>query len=136
MVTFVNKAEAMATVEAFTSAWAARDIDRSAAFFTDDFVLWNNGTQVEISKTVAVKFMRWAAALMQNSSYYNIRRHATPTGVVQQCLLSFDTDQGSFRGIPMLLIYTLRGDKISRCEEYLDNTGMPKLEWPEDTDLL
>jgi hypothetical protein len=44
---------------------------------------------------------------------------------------SFHTDQGSYKDIPMLLVFTTRGNKVVRCEEYLDSTGLPKLEWPE-----
>ena len=33
--------------------------------------------------------------------------------------------------VPALLVFTTSGRLVSRCEEYLDSTGLPKLEWPE-----
>lgn len=136
MVTFVNEAEAMAAVDGFSSSWLGRDIDRLATFMTDDFVLWNNCYKVEVHKPDAIKFLRWVTTMMRNNAYGDVRRYLTPTGVVQQHLGSFDTDEGPFRDIPMLLVFTTRGDKVSRCDEYLDSTGMPTLEWPEGTKLL
>ena len=136
MVTFVNEAEATAAVEGFTSSWLDRDIDRKSAFLTDDFVLWNNCYKVEVQKPVAIKFFRWLITMMRNNAYYDIRRYRTPNGVVQQHLTSFDTDEGSFKDIPMMLVFTTRGEKISRCDEYLDSSGLPKLEWPEGAKFL
>jgi hypothetical protein len=136
MVTFVNETEAMEAVDGFTSSWLARDIDRKATFLTDDFVLWNNCYKVEVAKPVAVKFFYWLLTVMRGNQYYDVRRYLTPTGVVQQHLTSFDTDQGPVRDIPMLLVFTTRGNKVSRCDEYLDSTGLPKLEWPEGAKFL
>jgi|GEM_PF-1182068 hypothetical protein len=136
MVQFVNEAEAIEAVEGFTSSWLLRNIDRKATFLTDDFILWNNCYKVEVQKPVAVKFFNWLTTMMRNNKYYDVRRMLTPTGVVQQHLTSFDTDQGSFKDIPMLLVFTTRGNKVSRCDEYLDSTGLPKLEWPEGAKFL
>lgn len=127
----VDEADATAAVEGFTSSWLAHDIDRKATFLTDDFVLWNNCYKVEVPDAAAIKFFRWLTTVMRNNRYYDVRRHLTPFGMVQQHLTSFDTDQGSFRDIPMLLVFHTRGRLVSRCEEYLDSTGLPKLEWPD-----
>ena len=136
MVSFVNETEAMAAVDGFTSSWLARDIDRKATFLTDDFVLWNNCYKVEVPKPVAVKYFNWLLTVMRGNKYYNIKRYLTPSGVVQQHLTSFETDQGVFKDIPMLLVFTTRGAQVVRCDEYLDSTGLPKLEWPEGTKYL
>lgn len=136
MVTFVNEADAMKAVDGFTSSWQAHDIERKATFLTDDFVLWNNCYKVELQRDTAIRYFNWLKTVMRNNRYYDVRRHLTPNGVVQQHLTSFDTDQGSFKDIPMMLVFTTRGDKVARCEEYLDSTGLPKLEWPDGTRYL
>lgn len=136
MVTFVNEADAMKAVDGFTSSWQAHDIERKATFLTDDFVLWNNCYKVELQRETAIRYFNWLKTVMRNNRYYDVRRHLTPNGVVQQHLTSFDTDQGSFKDIPMMLVFTTRGDKVARCEEYLDSTGLPKLEWPDGTRYL
>ena len=133
MVDFVNEAEAMAAVDGFTSSWLAKDIDRKATFVTDDFTLWNNCYKVELDKDTAVRYFNWLKTVMWDNDYHDVRRYLSPTGVVQQHLTSYKTAQGEFKDIPMLLIFTTRGSKISRCEEYLDSTGLPALEWPEGT---
>jgi hypothetical protein len=130
-VTAFNEKDATIAVDGFTSSWLARDIDRKATFLTEDFVLWNNCYKVEVHKPVAVKFFNWLLTVMHDNKYYEVRRYFTPTGIVQQHLTSFETAQGSIKDIPMLLIFTTEGAKVSRCEEYLDSTGLPKLEWPE-----
>lgn len=136
MIKFVNEADAITAVDGFTSSWLSRDIDRKATFLTDDFVLWNNCYNVEVIKPVAIRFFHWLTTMMRNNAYYDVRRYLTPTGVVQQHLTSFDTDQGSFKDIPMMLVFTTRGVEVSRCEEYVDSTGLPKLEWPEGAKFL
>lgn len=136
MVQQVNEADAMAAVEGFVSSWLGRDIDRKATFLTEDFVLWNNCYKVEVGKPHAVQFFKWLTTMMFNNKYYDVKRYVTPFGVVQQHLTSFDTDQGSFKDIPMMLVFHTRGKLVSRCNEYLDSTGLPKLEWPEGAKFL
>ena len=136
MVQFVNEADATVAVDGFTSSWLARDIARKASFLTEDFVLWNNCYKVEVHKPVAVTFFNWLLTVMRNNQYYDVRRYFSPTGIVQQHLTSFDTDQGTFKDIPMLLVFTTRGGLVSRCDEYLDSTGLPKLEWPEGANFF
>jgi hypothetical protein len=130
MVAFVDKAQAFEAVDGFTSSWLARDIPRKATFLTEDFVLWNNCYKVEVDKTSAIAFFNWLLTVMRGNRYDQVRRLLTPAGVIQQHVTSFDTDQGSCKDIPMLLVFTTRGNKVARCEEYLDSTGLPKLEWP------
>jgi hypothetical protein len=130
MVTFVNKAEAYEAADGFTSSWLARDIKRKATFLTDDFVLWNNCYRVEVRRAAAIEYFNWLLTVMRGNRYDQVRRLLTPTGLIQQHVTSFDTDHGSFKDIPMLLVFTTRGNKVARCEEYLDSTGLPKLEWP------
>jgi hypothetical protein len=131
MVAFVDKARAYEAVDGFTSSWLARDIARKATFLTDDFVLWNNCYRVEVGKSVAIRYFNWLLTVMRGNRYDQVRRMLTPTGLIQQHVTSFDTDQGRVKDIPMLLVFTTRGNKVARCEEYLDSTGLPKLEWPE-----
>jgi hypothetical protein len=131
MVQFVDRAEATQAVDGFISSWLGRDIGRKATFMTDDFVLWNNCYKVEVGKDLAIRYFDWLLTVMRGNRYDQVRRMLTPTGIIQQHVTSFDTDQGSFRDIPMLLVFTTRGSKVSRCDEYLDSTGLPKLEWPE-----
>jgi hypothetical protein len=131
MVTFVDETEAFEAVDGFTSSWLARDIARKATFLTDDFVLWNNCYKVEVTKKAAISYFNWLLTVMRGNRYDQVRRMLTPSGVIQQHVTSFDTDQGSWKDIPMLLVFTTRGKQVARCEEYLDSTGLPKLEWPE-----
>jgi len=135
-VTFVAGSEALAAVDGFVSSWIAKDIRRKASFLTEDFTLWNNCYKVTLSKPVAVKYFDWLKTVMWDNLYYDIRRYLSPTGVVQQHLTSYETAQGKFRDIPMLLIFTTRGSKVARCEEYVDSTGLPSLEWPEGTEFF
>lgn len=136
MTQFVDETDAMAAVDGFTSSWIAHDIERKATFLTDDFVLWNNCYKVEVHKPVALKFFNWLTTVMRNNRYYDVQRNLTPFGVVQQHLTSFDTDHGTFADIPMLLVFTTRGRLVARCDEYLDSTGLPQLEWPEGAKFL
>jgi hypothetical protein len=131
MVQLVDKALATEAVDGYTSAWLSRDIPRKATFLTEDFVLWNNCYKVEVSRGPAIVFFNWLLTIMRGNRYDHIRRLFTATGIVQQHVTSFETDQGGFKDIPMLLVFTTRGNKVVRCEEYVDSTGLPTLEWPE-----
>ena len=136
MTQWVDEAQALAAVEGFTSSWLARDIERKATFLTEDFTLWNNCYKVQVAKPVAIKFFEWLTTVMWGNRYYDVRRRFSPAGVVQQHLTSFETAHGKFSDIPMLLVFTTRGQKVVRCEEYLDSTGLPKLEWPQGAKFL
>jgi hypothetical protein len=35
-----------------------------------------------------------------------------------------------------MLIFTTRGGLVSRCDEYIDSTAFPKLEWPGGAQFL
>lgn len=131
MAQTIDGTGALAAVDGFTGAWQARDIARMAALMTDNFTLWNNCSGVQLRGSEAVGYFTALAAIIRNSAYSSIRRHVTPTGVVQQHLASFETDHGKLADIPQMLIFTLRGDAIARCEVYLDSTGLPALGWPE-----
>ena len=131
MVTFVNECDALTAVDGFTSSWLARDIERQAIFLTEDFTLWNSCNKMELQKSEAIRYLYWLSTVRWNNEYCDVRRHLSPAGVVQQHLAAYETADGKFRDIPMLLIFTTWGAKVARCEEYLDSTGLPKLEWPE-----
>ena len=136
MTEYVDPADALAAVDGFVTAWLDRDIERKATFMTDDFVLWNNCYKVEVNRNAAIQFFNWLTTVMHNNRYYDVRRYHAPFGIVQQHLTSFDTEQGHFKDIPMLLIFHTRGRQVVRCDEYLDSTGLPKLEWPEGARVL
>lgn len=127
----VDEGDAMAAADGFTAAWLARDIGRLATFVTDDFVLWNNCSKADMPKPDATAFFSWLTTVMRGNQYYDIRQHLTSAGLVQQHLASFETDQGAFKDIPMMLVFTTRGQLVARCEAYLDSTGLPKLDWPQ-----
>jgi hypothetical protein len=136
MVQFVDRAEATDAVDGFVSSWLARDIALNATFLTEDFVLWNNCDRVEVAKPLAVRYFRRLLTVMRGNRYDDVRRMLTPAGMIQQHVASFDTDRGSFKAIPMLLVFATRGSKVARCDEYLDATGLPTLEWPDGAKFL
>ncbi len=126
-----DEASSLATVEGFTAAWLAQDIARLAALMAEDFTLWNNCSGVELRKPESTRYFGALAAMIRSNAYSDIRRYRTPTGVVQQNLASFETVEGKFADIPLMLVFTLRGGLISRCEAYLDSTGLAELPWPD-----
>jgi hypothetical protein len=128
-----DQTRALAAVEGFTAAWQAQEIARMASFMAEDFTLWNNCSKVEFCGGEAMCYFTALSELIHNRSYYDIRRHLTSTGVVQQNLASFDVNEGRFADIPLMLVFTVRDDLVARCEAYLDSTGLPDLAWPQAT---
>lgn len=119
-------ADALARVEAVARSWEAAcrslDSDRILSNLADDAVVWYNfQPQNEVSKTDYRAYLEGSKQTFYNQRYEDFRVHYHPGGFVEQATLVGDTANGVVR-TPFLLIATVKGDKITRVEEYFDST--------------
>lgn len=105
-------------------AVVAGDMDEARDCFTKDGAVWHGYDCVLADVDAFIESVRAVASKGIELRYYDIQRHPTPTGFVQQHLLVMPDGQGGFQGKPCCLIVHLEGGRIHRVYEYLDRTGV------------
>jgi ketosteroid isomerase-like protein len=119
-------------VAAVAKSWeaACRSLDnaRIVALLADDATVWYNFDKAkEYDRAGYRAILDTSAQGFRNQQYKDMRVHLHAGGFVEQATLVGETDKGVIE-TPFLLIATVRGDKISRIEEYFDTTVMKALE--------
>ncbi len=59
--------------------------------------------------------------------YEEVRRHATPTGFVQQHVLRGRAPNGTPLEVPACIVCAVAGGRITRLDEYLDSAQLEAL---------
>lgn len=118
-------ADGVDLVRRYNEAWFAQDLARMADFLAEDLVLWHNHIGRRFSKPEMLDFIRAALDVIARVEFRNARSIATANGVLQQHELYLEMkDGGVISDVPNCIVYTLRGDKIARIEEYVDSIAL------------
>ena len=64
---------------------------------------------------------------LSGMEYGDIHRQPTPTGYVQQHILRGTAPDGTKLEMPACLVVTIKGERITRLDEYLDPAGAAAL---------
>jgi len=115
-------------VQAVARSWeaACRSLDnaRIVAHLSDDATVWYNfDPKAEHDRDAYKAILDNSAKSFSNQRYQDMRVHFHAGGFVEQATLVGDTDRGEI-STPFLLIATVKGDKITRIEEYFDTTAL------------
>jgi ketosteroid isomerase-like protein len=111
--------------EACRSTDNTRIIDQ----LSQDAVVWYNFNKTVLHDRAAYRvILDEGAKGFRKQRYKDFRVHLHENGFVEQATLVGETDRGEVE-TPFLLVATVKGDKISRIEEYFDTTGWPKDGW-------
>lgn len=127
----IDRNEASVAVDGYISAWLDGDVERQTSFMSDDFTWWSNRYNVELARGKAISHLDKRAEKVSNLRLHDVRRHFAPFGIVQLQEISFDAAGEHFDAVPLLLVFHTDGEKVLRCREYLDSTGLPELVRPD-----
>ena len=114
-----REAEINAFADAFVGAIVANDTDTVLRMYAEDATIWHNFDEVDQTPAQNVKTLRALHRVIPGFHYEEIRRTMLPDGFWQQHVLCAQTPAGPLR-MPAALRITMRDDRISRLEEYLD----------------
>lgn len=135
MTSFIDRNRTEPAADAFLTALRTGIFPAETPFLSDDFLFWDNCRNAGLRRADTIRYAAQLAEKFRGSRYHDIRRLPTPTGLIQQNLMNFDSDQGHVADIPMMVILSFRDDRIARCDLYRDATGLPDVPWPEDVQI-
>lgn len=111
---------ALAAAEWMTSAMTAMDAERFTSIYADDARVWHSVSRTEQSKAENTAFLTATMQQFTSMEYRDIRRTLTERGIVQQHVLLAVMKDGTSIEVPACLVIAMRGDKISRIDEYFN----------------
>lgn len=122
--------EAIRTVTAWNDAWGARDLETMKRIAADDFIQWHATIRRELSKDEEFDMLVKALDVM-HIQFKDIRLTALGDGaVLQQCVADIDiAGVGARSDVPFAMVFRTRGDRITRCDEYMDSLSLPRIDF-------
>ena len=109
------------------AAITTTDVEALRRIYSPDVVIWHNFDQVEQTLEENLKVMFWMGKRLSGMEYGDIHRQPTPTGYVQQHILRGTAPDGTKLEMPACLVVTIKGERITRLDEYLDPAGAAAL---------
>ena len=107
------------------AAIAANDLDALRNdIYAPDVVVWHNNDNHEQLVDENLKVLNWLSRKVTDRRYDEVRRQATETGFVEQHVLRGTAPNGNEIEVPACLVVTVRGDRISRIDEYIDSAAL------------
>jgi ketosteroid isomerase-like protein len=120
--------KAVAVVVAFNEAFMARDIEKMKSYWTEDFVQWHSHIRKDFTLEEEVALLRtvFDSVFIE---FYDVKMTPTSDGVLMQHRGDVRLSNGAqATGVPFAAVYHFRGDKICRCEEYVDGLSLPPMD--------
>ena len=101
------------------------DMAKLAASFADDGMVWRNFDPVPRSIQFLIPGLLSMPKFIQDFKYEERTFLPTGAGMVVKTVFRAKTLAGAKVEMPMIFLYTFRGGKIAKVEEYLDTAQMP-----------
>jgi|ERR1700687_859077 len=108
-------------------AVTAGNVDHLRDIYAPDAVIWHNNDGITQSVDENLAVLRWVVKNITNLRYEDIRRHATPTGFVEQHVLRGTLPNGSALSLPACIVCTVKDGRITRLDEYFDSAQLAPL---------
>ncbi len=119
---------AIAVVEALGKAIHDRDVPLLKTLYADDIAVWHAFSNTEQDKDQNIGLLADVFAVTSELEYINIRRYLIEGGVVQQhSLVGRFADGTPMPALHACLFIWVRGNQISRIEEYFDSAAFGEL---------
>ncbi len=123
---------AMSVVSAYNDAWMARDLEGMKATVADDYIQWHCHIRKNFTKDEEFAMLEQALDSL-NIVFHHVNRYPVEGGVAMQCLADISLSNGAeAKDVPFAMVYRVRGDKIIRCDEYVDGMSLPKMDFIPD----
>ena len=119
--------ETLELADRFFAAIPKGDIETLRAIYAPDARIWHNHDQATQSVEQNLQVLAWVVKNIAGLRYEEIRRHATPTGFVQQHVLRGRAPNGTPLEVPACIVCAVAGGRITRLDEYLDSAQLEAL---------
>ncbi|MBM4337074.1 MAG: ketosteroid isomerase [Deltaproteobacteria bacterium] len=116
-----------ATNRARQAAIPKGDIETLCAIHLPDARIWHDHDQATRSVEQNLQVLASVVKNIAGRRYEEIRRHATPTGFVQQHVLRGRAPNGAPLEVPACIVCAVAGGRITRLDEYLDSAQLEAL---------
>ncbi|HEX7820193.1 MAG TPA: nuclear transport factor 2 family protein [Sphingobium sp.] len=110
-------------IDRLFGALSAGDVQAAADCLTADGIIWHGFDRIEQDRAAAIAGWEGFVAHFSDRRFIDIRRQATPTGFVQQHVLTVRTADGRAIAWPICVVVTVRDGLIERLDEYIDRAG-------------
>ena len=117
--------EALEVVERLIAAIEMGDLDGVRACYAPEVVVWANSDNKAKDLDASLRVLEWLVGQTSERSYQIQRRIAIEGGVLQQHVLRATVNAtGKSFAMPACLVVSVRGDRITHIDEYLDASVM------------
>ena len=123
----MHASETLELADRFFAAIPKGDIETVRAIYAPDARIWHNHDQATQSVEQNLQVLAWVVKNIAGLRYEEIRRHATPTGFVQQHVLRGHAPNGTPLEVPACIVCAVAGGRITRLDEYLDSAQLEAL---------
>ena len=100
------------------------DLETLRSCYHDDIVVWGNFSGEELGLDRSIEILQWLCRKLDQRRYDVTRREVIRDGFLQQHVLRGVAPDGTEIAMPACLVVTVRGDRISHIDEYLDPSAM------------
>jgi ketosteroid isomerase-like protein len=105
----------------FVAAIEKTDRRSLESIYSTDAVVWHNTNNLEQSRDDNIAAIAKHADLFKSFQYADIRRGFFGGGFVQQHIARGVKSSGESFEVPVCMVVTVRGDQITRVDEYFDS---------------
>jgi len=104
------------------------DIAAIREIYAPDVIIWHNNDGATQTVDANLAVVGWVVANISEIAYTEIRRHATPTGFVQQHVMRGRVKaSGKELRLPACIICDVENGRITRLDEYFDSAQIAVL---------
>ena len=121
----LDMSEALETVERLITAIETGDIEGVKSCYAPEVVVWANFDNTAKDLDASLRVLSWVISATSDRRYEVLRRIDIEGGVLQQHVLHGTVaETGKTFSMPACLVITVRGDRITHIDEYLDASVM------------
>jgi ketosteroid isomerase-like protein len=129
-----DAARALEVVQGFNRVWMARDLEAMKSYLTEDFIQWHSHIRKNFTKTEEFELLEVVLETL-HIVFHDAKFTVTEDGVLQQVLADVQIGDGPVKkNVPFAMVYRVRGDKICRCDEYVDSASLPTMDFLPEMD--
>ena len=125
----MSKPDSIIAVENWNKFWMARDLEGMKSVATDDYIQWHATVRKELNKEEEFTMLVDALKVKQIKFKDIVLTPMNDDTVLQECVADITIGENTKTDIPFAMVYHTRGQKITRCDEYMDGMSLPPVEF-------
>ena len=123
-----NQIEALNRIaDRFFGAVEKGDVETVKEIYSPDARIWHNFDNYASTREENLGVLKWVGNHVENFRFEEVRRSYLPGAFLQQHVIRGRDEAGNEINCPAILKVDVKGDNITRIEEYFDASQMPEL---------